>query len=106
MDRDRFDDVAFRIVEEEPEPPRPRRPRRMRRWAVAAGASVIVAGALAAGASALTGSSGAAKAPSAAGERALGAQGEGMRFMRSGHPCRHGQYHDGATSYAPLPQSE
>jgi hypothetical protein len=100
---DRFDDVVFHIVEE-PEPPRPRRPRRVRRWALAAGASVIVAGALAAGASALTGSDGKAKPPSAANERALTAPGHGG-FMRNGHGCHH-RFHDGATYYSPSTSSQ
>jgi hypothetical protein len=104
MDRDRFDDVEFHIVEE-PEPPRPRRPRRLRRWALAAGGSVLVAGALAAGASALTGSNGQAKAPSAAGERALGAPAASSRPLR-GHPCHHGQSDAGWTAYSPLPSRE
>jgi hypothetical protein len=53
MEPDRFDDVAFRILES-PEPP-PRHPRRRhRRWVLALLASVVTAGALAAGASALT----------------------------------------------------
>jgi hypothetical protein len=100
---DRFDDVEFHIVEE-PEPPRPRRPRRVRRWAVAAGASVIVAGALAAGASALTDSGGKAKPPSAASERALTAPGH-REFMRNGHGCHH-HFHDGWTSYSPSASSQ
>jgi hypothetical protein len=52
VEPERFDDVAFRIVEG-PEPPR--RPPRARRWLVAAGACVLATGALAAGASALGG---------------------------------------------------
>ncbi|HEY7076125.1 MAG TPA: hypothetical protein VH418_12170 [Solirubrobacteraceae bacterium] len=74
MDRERFDDVAYSIVEE-PEPPKRRRPRHVRRWAVGAGAALIVAGGLAAGASALTDSGGKAKPPTAANER--GMQGAG-----------------------------
>jgi hypothetical protein len=72
MDRERFDDVAYSIIEE-PEPPKgPRRPRHVRRWALGAGAALIVAGGLAAGASALTDSGTKAKPPSAATERSSG----------------------------------
>lgn len=52
MEPDRFDDVAFRMLEQ-PEPPR-RRPR-VRRWTLGALSVVTATGALAAGASALTG---------------------------------------------------
>ena len=52
MEPDRFDDVAFRIVES-PEPPR--RPPRGRRWMLALAAAFLTTGALAAGASALGG---------------------------------------------------
>ena len=51
MEPDRFDDVAFRIVES-PEPPR--RPPRGPRWVLGIVAGLLAAGALAAGASALT----------------------------------------------------
>ena len=51
MGPDRFDDVAFRIVEA-PEPPR--RPPRGPRWMLGIFAGLLAAGALAAGASALT----------------------------------------------------
>src|SRR3954451_2161328 len=54
MEPDRFDDVAFRMIEE-PEPPS-RPPRRRRRWLVATAASVVLAGAPAPRASALAGS--------------------------------------------------
>jgi hypothetical protein len=50
MEPERFDDVAFRIIDG-PE----RRPPRRRRWVLALAGSVLTAGALAAGASALTG---------------------------------------------------
>jgi hypothetical protein len=52
VEPDRFDDVAFRIVED---PLPPRRPPRGRRWALALVASLLVTGALAGGASALGG---------------------------------------------------
>ena len=52
MEPERFDDVAFRIVES-PEPPR--RPPRGRRWMLALAAAFLTTGALAAGASALGG---------------------------------------------------
>jgi hypothetical protein len=51
MEPDRFDDVAFRILEG-PEPPR--RPPRGPRWVLGIFAGLLAAGALAAGASALT----------------------------------------------------
>jgi hypothetical protein len=51
VEPERFDDVAFRIVEG-PEPPR--RPPRAPRWALGIVAGLLAAGALAAGASALT----------------------------------------------------
>jgi len=86
MDRERFDDVAYSIVEE-PEPPKRRRPRHVRRWAVGAGAALIVAGGLAAGASALTDSGGKAKAPSAANERAIPANGWTAYSPTGHHNC-------------------
>jgi hypothetical protein len=52
VEHERFDDVAFRIVEE-PEPPR-RSPRR-RRWLLTLTACALTTGVLAAGASALVG---------------------------------------------------
>jgi hypothetical protein len=55
---DRFDDVAFRMLEE-PEPPR--RPR-LRRWTLTALSAVLATGAFAGGASALTGEESAPKA--------------------------------------------
>jgi hypothetical protein len=51
VEPDRFEDVAFRMLEQ-PEPPR-RRPR-LRRWMLGGVAAAMAAGALAAGASALT----------------------------------------------------
>ena len=51
MEHDRFDDVAFRMIEG----PEQRPPRHRRRWVAGLGGSVLAAGALAAGASALTG---------------------------------------------------
>jgi hypothetical protein len=51
MEPDRFEDVAFRMIEE----PDQRPPRHRRRWVAALAGSVLAAGALAAGASALTG---------------------------------------------------
>jgi hypothetical protein len=52
VERDRFDDVEFRVMEH-PDPPR--RPPRKRRWVLAVAGGVLAAGALAAGASALGG---------------------------------------------------
>jgi hypothetical protein len=52
VESDRFDDVAFRIVES-PEPPR--RSPRGRRWLLGLAAALVTTGALAAGASALGG---------------------------------------------------
>ena len=52
VEPERFDDVAFRVVEH-PDPPR--RPPRIRRGVLAVGAGLLAAGALAAGASALGG---------------------------------------------------
>ena len=52
MEPERFDDVAYRMLES-PEPPR--RPPRRRRWALAGAACLLATGALAAGASALGG---------------------------------------------------
>lgn len=86
MDRERFDDVAYSIIEE-PEPPNePRRPRHIRRWALGAGAALIVAGGLAAGASALTDSGGKAKTPPA-NERAIPANGWTAYSPAGHHNC-------------------
>jgi hypothetical protein len=52
VEPDRFDDVAYRMLES-PEPPQ--RPPRGRRWALAGAACLLATGALAAGASALGG---------------------------------------------------
>jgi hypothetical protein len=92
MDRERFDDVAYSIVEE-PEPPRPRRPRHIRRWALGAGAALIVAGGLAAGASALTDSGGKPKPPSAVNERALPASGWTAYSPAAHHNCHRHRFH-------------
>jgi hypothetical protein len=94
MDRERFDDVAYSIIEE-PEPPRePRRPRHLRRWALGAGAALIVAGGLAAGASALTDSGGKAKTPSAANERSF--QGWTSYGPAGHHNCHRHRLHQAA----------
>ena len=58
MGPDRFDDVAFRMLEE-PEPPRRLR---LRRWTLTALSAVLATGAFAGGASALTGDERAAQA--------------------------------------------
>jgi hypothetical protein len=93
MDRERFDDVAYSIIEE-PEPPKgPRRPRHVRRWAVGAGAALIVAGGLTAGASALTDSGGKAKAPSAVNERAIPASGWTAYSPTRHHNCHRHRLH-------------
>jgi hypothetical protein len=63
VEPDRFDDVAFRMLEE-PEPPR--RPR-LRRWTLTALSAVLAAGSFATGASALSGDD-AAPTAKAAGE--------------------------------------
>jgi hypothetical protein len=60
VEPDRFDDVAFRVLEE-PEPPR--RPPRLRRWTLGALSAVLATGAFAAGASALSGGEGTTPAP-------------------------------------------
>jgi hypothetical protein len=52
VEPDRFDDVAFRIVES---PLPPRRPPRGRRWLLGVSAALVTTGALAGGASALGG---------------------------------------------------
>jgi hypothetical protein len=88
MEPDRFDDVAFRILES-PEPP-PRPPRRRRRWALALVASALTAGALAAGASALTDD---AKAPTVAKPRLSRSAESSAGFTRSGDPCHAGMGH-------------
>lgn len=91
MDRERFDDVQYRVLEE-PEPPRPRRPRRVRRWALGGAAALVLAVGVTGGASAVTNSS-AGKAKSAAQERALSRQYDGF------HNCRRTHY--GAAGVAP-----
>jgi hypothetical protein len=68
MDRERFDDVQYRIVEDS-EPPRPSRPFRARRWALGGAAALLLAGGVTGGASAVTNS--AASKAKAAQERAL-----------------------------------
>jgi hypothetical protein len=96
MDGERFDDVAYRFIDE-PEPPRPRRPRRVRRWVAAAGVTAVVAGGLAAGASALTDNGGKAKAPSAANERAMPDAGWAA-YAPLGHHCHHHQFRGGGAN--------
>jgi hypothetical protein len=81
MEPERFDDVAFRIIDG-PE----RRPPRRRRWAVALAGTVLVTGALAAGASALTGGDEAAPAAKPRSEQGRGDWMGG----RSHHGCHHG----------------
>jgi hypothetical protein len=87
MDRERFDDVAYSIIEEPAPPRQPRRPRHVRRWALGAGAALIVAGGLAAGASALTDSGAKSKPPTAANERALPAGGWTAYSPTAHHNC-------------------
>jgi hypothetical protein len=83
MEPERFDDVAFRIIDG-PE----QRPPRRRRWLVALAGSVLAAGALAAGASALT--SGDEAAPPA---KPRIEHHRGNWLGSSHHGChRHGQY--------------
>jgi hypothetical protein len=85
MEPDRFDDVAFRMIEE-PEPPA-RPPRRRRRWVLASVATVVAAGALAAGASALAGSGDEpARAPAK-----VSTDGDGIPMYRH-HDCHRGDH--------------
>jgi hypothetical protein len=96
VDRERFDDVAYSIIEE-PEPPKePRRPRQVRRWVLGAGAALIVAGGLAAGASALTDSGGKAKAPPPANERAIPANGWTAYSPTGHHNCHRHRFQQAA----------
>ena len=87
MEPERFDDVAFRIVEG-PEPPR--RPPRVRRWVLVAGACVLTTGALAAGASALTGGGDeqARKAAPPKPRTNVTYTERGTPFARDGHNCK------------------
>lgn len=90
MEPERFDDVAFRIVEG-PEPPR--RPPRGRRWLLAFAACVLVTGGLAAGASALTGG-GEDDARGTAPPKPrtnVSYTESGVPFAREGHGCREGK---------------
>jgi hypothetical protein len=94
VEPERFDDVAFRIVEG-PEPPR--RPPRVRRWVLVAGASALATGALAAGASALTGG-GDEQARDAAPPKPrtdLTYTERGTPFARDGHDCEAGKRYGG-----------
>jgi hypothetical protein len=88
MEHDRFDDVAFRMIEE-PEPPR-RKPPRRRRLVLAGMAAVLAAGALAAGASALSDSG--SDSPGAKQQKpAFNSDGVLLKERRDGHPCRRGE---------------
>jgi hypothetical protein len=85
---ERFDDVAFRIVEG-PEPPG--RPPRGRRWLLTLAACLLITGGLAAGASALTGSD---EAPSAAPPKPrtdVRYTESGVPFARKGRECMAGE---------------
>jgi hypothetical protein len=88
VEPDRFDDVAFRIVEG-PEPPR--RPPRGRRWGLALAACLLVTGALAAGASALTGGDDQTRVTAPPKPRTNVSYTEsGVPFVREGRECRAG----------------
>jgi hypothetical protein len=91
VEPERFDDVAFRIVEG-PEPPKRRR--RGRRWVVALTACGLTTGALAAGASALVGGGngdGRVLAPS---KPAQSTTDRGWTsYAPDGHGCRKGGHH-------------
>lgn len=82
MEPERFDDVAFRIVEG-PEPPR--RPPRGPRWVLGIFAGLLAAGALAAGASALTSGGDEQARTTPAKPRTTES---GAVFVKDGHLCR------------------
>ena len=86
MEPERFDDVAFRIIDG----PERRPPRRRRRWVLALAASLLTAGALAAGASALTGGDEAAPPAKPKSE-----QGRGDWMGGRHHWCHHGRHNSG-----------
>jgi hypothetical protein len=91
MEPDRFDDVAFRIVESTDEQPPDDVPRRRRRWLAAIAASALAAGALAAGASALTGSGeDAARSTAPKPRPQVSHTAGGVPFVRDGRMCRRG----------------
>jgi hypothetical protein len=86
MEPERFDDVAFRIIDG----PERRPPRRHRRWVLALAASLLTAGALAAGASALTGGD---EATPPAKPKTDQGRGDGMGGRH--HGCHHGRHRSG-----------
>jgi hypothetical protein len=89
VEPERFDDVAFRMVES-PEPPR--RPPRGRRWVLALVACVLTTGALAAGASALTGGDDDQRATAPAKPRTNVSYTEsGVPFVHEGRGCKAGE---------------
>jgi len=83
VEPERFDDVAFRIVEG-PEPPR--RPPRGPRWVLGIFAGLLAAGALAAGASALT-SGGEEQARTTPPPKPRTTE-SGVVMVKDGHLCR------------------
>jgi hypothetical protein len=85
MEPDRFDDVAFRMIEE-PEPPAPG-PRR--RVAVATAASAALIGMLAAGAPAL----GVSVQDEAAKQKAAAVKKHSVQSYDGVRPCRKGEGH-------------
>jgi hypothetical protein len=89
VEPDRFDDVAFRMLED-PRPPR-RSPRLPRRWLLGVAAGLLMTGALAAGASALT-SDGDDGARDAARSK-ISHTANGVPFARDGKGCRAGEHH-------------
>jgi hypothetical protein len=92
VEPDRFDDVAFRMLEG-PEPPR-RPPRRRRRWLLGAAAAFLMTGALAAGASALTGGDDDASVTAAPKPRTnISYTANGVPYARDGAGCRAGKHH-------------
>ena len=86
MEPERFEDVAFRIIDG----PERRPPRRRHRWVLALAASLLTAGALAAGASALTGGDEAAPPAKPKSE-----QGRGDWMGGRHHGCHHGRHNSG-----------
>jgi hypothetical protein len=89
VEPERFDDVAFRIVEG-PEPPR--RPPRGRRWVLTLVACLLITGGLAAGASALTGGDDEASMTAPPKPRTnVGYTECGVPFVREGRDCEAGK---------------